>query len=977
MARKGERRGERATYAPTPPTPSLPVGVSVGIRDRTSMEGMADRAYSVLDGAQAAASAIGVDLKVVAAKGPGHKSHAGGTEWDVVGYHPDGTKWTNAERVAVAQGARQAGADRFGIYNMAHGLGQGTLHMGYSGDGRPAAIWGANGITSGPLSRMFIDPSERAFRNAYQSGATYPIPPDLLDAAREQRVQNAHRGLPAPPTIQGGDWMADLPSAPSLPGRMANMDAQREISTQRARGTMPGQSFDPDLDGMSEEALDRHIQDLKTKTLQSFINNPTSLLNPQIADQADRLGIVPKSAPNSSAPLNSKYHLGTYQTRQPPAGDIPYTHMPSRIDMAEYGNLMEPGREAARAKALGSFAPPIVSPPQPYTTSLTSSEEKQFKAWKQAYAPGDSGEDYDLRGAFKAGVTPDPETGHMPDTFKKPNHPTFSIESQYLRAAPLSAGRWTGPNHDIYAPPPSMVRPQGPPGALPPAPLTGTATATPDSPTTVLGPQNPLAMRPELPRGFSATVSPDAPVPDVMAGGPLPPPRIDPITGQAIASDPLSATADAGRLPPVPPSLGGTSATAPPPPSPAVSEADRAFQGQTAFRPEDLSATTTPDDRIAGAFGVVPPPSAPVSTSATGEVRQPLTASASADPFGSAFMPEDLNTASLDARIDPYITAEATAQLPPVPAVAGRPEGPPGSLPAAPLPSTVAGRPEFPGQLPAAPLPSQVATRPEFPGSLPAAPGPPSTFPGRPEMPGALPAAPPPPSTFASRPEMPGALPPAPPTPPLPQTSMVRPEVPGALPAGAAPKGDLGTPFPGYNVMPGTDLSQGPPITPKPVQVASIGTEMFGPPAPPVPAPPPIPAPPSAAPVPQQPPAPIPSILPPAPGTIPNPALGKPKQQPPTSPINPIAVAQEQARQEAERQAEQMRQEAARSDPSSYGGQGGYGGGYGGGGTPRGPGQRGFGGRNIDKGIGGGINPNKLILSPSVLAQLQMMGMYR
>ena len=83
-----------------------------------------------------------------------------------------------------------------------------------------------------------------------------------------------------------------------------------------------------------------------------------------------------------------------------------------------------------------------------FNTKLTPQEEVAFQSWKQRNAPRDSGEDYDLRGAFKAGLQPDPETGHWPDTFKKPNHPTFSDESQYAQYG--KPGRWDG---ETYVPP--------------------------------------------------------------------------------------------------------------------------------------------------------------------------------------------------------------------------------------------------------------------------------------------------------------------------------------------------------------------------------------------------------------------------------------------------------------------------------------------------------------------------------------------
>ena len=70
--------------------------------------------------------------------------------------------------------------------------------------------------------------------------------------------------------------------------------------------------------------------------------------------------------------------------------------------------------------------------------------------WKAINAPHDSGEDYDLRGAFKSGLTKDIQSGHWPDTYKKPNHPTFSNQSIYAKYAPEKAGSWKG---EQYIPP--------------------------------------------------------------------------------------------------------------------------------------------------------------------------------------------------------------------------------------------------------------------------------------------------------------------------------------------------------------------------------------------------------------------------------------------------------------------------------------------------------------------------------------------
>jgi cell wall-associated NlpC family hydrolase len=82
-------------------------------------------------------------------------------------------------------------------------------------------------------------------------------------------------------------------------------------------------------------------------------------------------------------------------------------------------------------------------------TPLSPDGETAFQKWKSQYAPQDSGFDYDLRGAFSAGLKPDPQSGHWPDTYKKPNHPTFSDQSRYAKDYPDRAGHWHG---DQYFP---------------------------------------------------------------------------------------------------------------------------------------------------------------------------------------------------------------------------------------------------------------------------------------------------------------------------------------------------------------------------------------------------------------------------------------------------------------------------------------------------------------------------------------------
>lgn len=95
----------------------------------------------------------------------------------------------------------------------------------------------------------------------------------------------------------------------------------------------------------------------------------------------------------------------------------------------------EPDNSSAQAAPRRSFD-------QNFNTILSPEEENKFQEWKSKNAPNDSGEDYDLRGAFKNGLTRDQKNGHFEDTYKKPNHPTFSNESKY---APYgNPGHWDG-----------------------------------------------------------------------------------------------------------------------------------------------------------------------------------------------------------------------------------------------------------------------------------------------------------------------------------------------------------------------------------------------------------------------------------------------------------------------------------------------------------------------------------------------------
>lgn len=84
-----------------------------------------------------------------------------------------------------------------------------------------------------------------------------------------------------------------------------------------------------------------------------------------------------------------------------------------------------------------------------YNTDLPPEREDQFRTWLDAQskiADRDMSRDlydYDLRGYFARYGSGDIEPGHMTDAFKKPNHPTFSTESNYHGKDGLEGGTWS------------------------------------------------------------------------------------------------------------------------------------------------------------------------------------------------------------------------------------------------------------------------------------------------------------------------------------------------------------------------------------------------------------------------------------------------------------------------------------------------------------------------------------------------------
>lgn len=104
-----------------------------------------------------------------------------------------------------------------------------------------------------------------------------------------------------------------------------------------------------------------------------------------------------------------------------------------------------------RGGLLGSGAPAAAPEPPDYTdrynTALSPGEEYAYQQWLALQSAAQGRDlardnfDYDMRGAYLGGAARS-DNDHLPDTYKKPNHPTFSDQSQYHGANGQTGGSW-------------------------------------------------------------------------------------------------------------------------------------------------------------------------------------------------------------------------------------------------------------------------------------------------------------------------------------------------------------------------------------------------------------------------------------------------------------------------------------------------------------------------------------------------------
>jgi hypothetical protein len=237
-------------------------------------------------------------------------------------------------------------------------------------------------------------------------------------------------GSAAQPVLDAKGNQLKSRGKPGASGPAPELEAERAVNTAIKLNTKKGElTGDPDVTDWNAVADTLDAKGFKTE-----------------AATARKRAEVAKPAPEPAAPQKpglfqqAKDALGFGDKQPPPAP-------------AAGGDAAAAAPAPAAAPATGvrlseAEKDSIANDPK-YNTKLTPAQEADFQKWKAQNAPNDSGYDYDLRGAYVAGLSRDKQSQHFDDSFKKPNHPSFSTFSKYAKDRPDLAGTWNG---DTYVP---------------------------------------------------------------------------------------------------------------------------------------------------------------------------------------------------------------------------------------------------------------------------------------------------------------------------------------------------------------------------------------------------------------------------------------------------------------------------------------------------------------------------------------------
>ena len=196
----------------------------------------------------------------------------------------------------------------------------------------------------------------------------------------------------------------------------------------------------------SAQANQQHQQDVMTESADRAADRSSRERVAQTREDTERLKLASQAVHQQQAGL-----------AQPPPASAPGGQAVDEMNRMRNAAREHQFAPFANTKAYGLASGGAVRPPRDppdmsdsYNTPLPPHEEAQFQAWASKNPRLGGTYDYDARGFWRDGAGPS-DNGHGSDTWKKPNHPTFSDESKYHGADGYQGGQWLKDDGGEYA----------------------------------------------------------------------------------------------------------------------------------------------------------------------------------------------------------------------------------------------------------------------------------------------------------------------------------------------------------------------------------------------------------------------------------------------------------------------------------------------------------------------------------------------
>jgi hypothetical protein len=292
------------------------------------------------------------------------------------------------------------------------------------------AVAGANAQTASARTAGGIALAQQNAANT-QANAISSISGQAQVNAAQEQVANLNAASGAYGSMRSGDFQAQQNAA-----QQAQTQAQLDANA-RAQNDQRAMQYEQLKFGANAAELNSKMQN--QGILAGSYNNKESLGQQTAQANANREGQQVDSIINGVTNTAGMAAGGAKAEGGPVAAKKPYVvgEQGPEIIVPKQPGVVIPNKQTKMVLNKGGTK---------YDTKLEADDEQNFQQWFSKVAhKGETGADYDYRGAYKAGISADPKTAHWPDTFKKPNHETFSNESQYATGEDAQkAGYWDG-----------------------------------------------------------------------------------------------------------------------------------------------------------------------------------------------------------------------------------------------------------------------------------------------------------------------------------------------------------------------------------------------------------------------------------------------------------------------------------------------------------------------------------------------------